>query len=68
MKLARTAICIMAVVLLFGGFLAYLAAALQGDAVGYAKRVDVPAVRILASIIVFGAIALSFIPDREPES
>ena len=65
MKLARMVITMMAVALLFGGFLASLSAAIQGTAAEYAQKIDVPPVRMLATIIFVGALILAFIPDKE---
>ncbi|CAN1493200.1 hypothetical protein MCEMSE15_00258 [Fimbriimonadaceae bacterium] len=65
MKLARMVITMMAVALLFGGFLASLSASIQGTAAEYAQKIDVPPVRMLATIIFLGALVLAFLPDKE---
>jgi len=65
MKIARIAITIMAVAQLFGGFLASSMATLNGTQAEYARQIDSPGVRMLATLILVGAIVLAFIPDRE---
>jgi len=65
MKLARMVITMMAMALLFGGFLASLSASIQGTAAEYAQKIDVPPVRMLATIIFLGALVLGFLPDKE---
>ena len=67
MRTVRTAFAILVIALLCSGYAASQWAYFHGDAAGYAQRVDVPAVRTLALVILVGAILLAFIRDREQE-
>jgi hypothetical protein len=65
MKLARAGMGIAAVVLLFGGYLAAMAASFNGTIAEYTHKIDQPAIRALATFILLGSIILAFIPEKD---
>jgi hypothetical protein len=69
MKLLRFMLSTLSVLLLLAGYLAsqyeYL---ILRDPSGYAMRVDSPAIRNLALLLLVSAIVLSFVRDKESEN
>ena len=67
MKLAKLVLVIGIVALVGGGYIASQIAWWQGSeqAMAYAAKVDQPPIRILASILFFGAIIVGSIPEKE---
>lgn len=68
MNAARLAVSLALTVLLAGGYAASQWAALTGQAVDYAKRVDVPTIQALALVLLVAVVALAFIPERTDEA
>lgn len=67
MKLVRDILGIVAILLLGVGYLGSQVLYYQQDPARWAHSMDAPSVRILAAILLLGAIVLSFIPEREAE-
>ncbi len=65
MKLLRNLVCLVAVLLMGGGFVASEFAALGGTAQDYAAKVDQPPIRLLALVVLVGAVALAFVRDTD---
>lgn len=65
MKSARQIVGILLIVLLTLGYAASQWMTLQGRAAEWAAKVDVPPIRMLALVLLVGALALAFVPDRE---
>lgn len=66
MKLARLVLSAVAVLWLLGGYLlSQYEQLLLGNPAGYAASVDVPQVRLLSVVLLVGAIALAFVPEKE---
>jgi succinate dehydrogenase hydrophobic anchor subunit len=64
----RAAFTSLAVVLLALGWLGAALASMSGEAAAWAEKVDGPQagpIRLLALVVLLGAVALSFVPDRE---
>ncbi len=65
MNSLRTLVASIALVLLGGGYLASQLAASNGNHAAFAFQMDQPSIRILAALVLVGAVVLSFAPDRE---
>jgi len=63
MKAMRSAVALVAIGLLGGGYLASQAAVMSGRASEFALRMDQPQIRILAALMAFGAVILAFVED-----
>jgi len=68
MRSLRTALSWIAGILLTAGWLASVQAALSGNALDYAKRIDQPSVANLALVLLVAAIVAWLIPDREEDA
>ncbi|RYG22097.1 hypothetical protein EON82_17720 [bacterium] len=67
----RAALTSLVVALLALGWLGAALASMSGEAAAWAEKVDGPQagpIRLLALVVLFGAIALAFVPDREAPS
>lgn len=62
----RTALTALVVALLVLGWGGASRAAVRGDAADWATRADAAPIRLLALVVLIGAVALAFVPDREP--
>ena len=64
----RAALTSLVVALLALGWLRAALASMSGDAAAWAEKVDGPQagpIRLLALVVLLGAVALAFVPDRE---
>jgi hypothetical protein len=67
MKLVRDLLGLMAVILLGAGYLGSQVFYYQGEPARWAHSMDASSVRILAAILLLGAVVLSFFPEKEGE-
>jgi hypothetical protein len=65
MKLARTVLSAIALLLLGAGYVASQASVLTGSQLSYHAKVDQPPIRMLAMLLLVAAVVLAFIPERE---
>jgi len=65
MKTVRMALSALTIGLLGLGFIASQLAGLSGNQMKYAEQVDAAPIRMLALVLLLGAVALAFVPERE---
>ena len=65
MKALRNMIALVAVAFLGVGYLASQASVLGGNVSKYAFQMDQPGIRLLAALVLVGAILMAFVPERE---
>jgi hypothetical protein len=65
-KLLRLVLSVLSLGLLMLGYLASQVAAMQGNALAYAEKVDAAPIRIIALIVLLAAIGSCFLPSEEP--
>jgi uncharacterized membrane protein YidH (DUF202 family) len=68
MKSIRTAVSIVAVLLLVGGYALSVRASLAGESAEYAAKVDTLPVRNLALVILVASIVLALMREKEEPS
>lgn len=68
MNLIRTITCILALALLVGGYCASQWAVWNGTTADFAQKIDSPAIKSLAAVVVLAAIAIHFTqaPEVDP--
>jgi hypothetical protein len=65
MKALRNMIALVAVAFLGLGYFASQASVLGGNVSKFAHQMDQTGIRILAALLLAGAIVMAFVPDRE---
>lgn len=68
MRFIRQCLAIITVALLALGYVASVYSSVTGDGAAYAARVDVPAVKFVALLLLVALIIFAIIPDREEPS
>ncbi|MBS1723515.1 MAG: hypothetical protein JSS66_11240 [Armatimonadetes bacterium] len=68
MRTLRTAVGMIGVLLMAGGYFASQYAYWVGDPAAYSKALDTSAVPYLSLVLLVGAVALAFVPEKVEEA
>lgn len=68
MKTVRFAFAMLSVLFLGAGYIANQWQVSAGKAADYTRQIDSPSIRLLATVVLLGSIALAFVPATEEDS
>jgi hypothetical protein len=68
MKTIRFAFAMLTVLFLGAGYVANQWQVTAGKAAEFTRQIDSPSIRLLATVVLVGSIALAFVPEKEEDS